>query len=128
MVELAQTIITSTHQSQNLASMRIERYQRHLWIRNYFCRASLGQFLAALLHHLVNSLHSFVDGIGGHLLQVRIKRRINAQAFGVVSRVAELLSETLADQVDKVGRFARIHAHGGKDATARPSPLHPVPW
>ena len=101
MVELARPIITSTHQREHLARVRIQRHQRHLRIHNVRLVARLHPPRMQPLHLRVDDLHLFVDRLRGCSLQFRIEGRVNPQPLLVVIGVTQRLRQLLPHQVDK---------------------------
>ena len=81
-----------------------------------------------LVHLLVDHVNGGVDGRCGFALQVGIERGVDAQAFAVEVALAQLLHQLIVHQVDKVRRFAGVHAGCATDAAARPWRARPGPW
>ena len=114
-VHLRRAIAAPAHQRQHLAGVGIERNQRHLRIDVRLAQLPVARM--QLVHLRVHDVNGGVDGLRCQALQIGIERGVDAQAFAVEIAVAEPLRELVVHQIDKVGRFAFVHA--GRDQMQR---------
>ena len=107
-VHLRAAVVAPSHQSQHLAGARIERDQRHLRVGVRLAQLFVVRVNRVYLrvHHVDRRVHGFC----GQALQFRIERGVDAQPFAVEIAIAQPLRQLIVHQVDKVGRFAFIHA------------------
>ena len=64
------------------------------------------------LYLYIDLLHTLGHRVGGHLLQIRIERSVDAKAGMVEVRVSQPLHQPVAHQVNKIGRLAGIDVDG----------------
>ena len=114
MIQLAPSVIASTDQSQNRTGMGIQRDERDLCLRSrrdfgFKLLSNLHLLGAQLLDLLVHKLDPGFNCLRRCLLQVRIKRRVNAVRLIVQIAFVELVDQCVAHHVDKIGGVARFH-------------------
>ena len=107
-IELACPIVPAPNQGQHLPCVGIQRYQRNLGIDKRRVVPCFDSARMKPFHLRVNHLHAFGHRIRRYLLQIRIQRRVDAQAFTIEIRVPQVLHQPVAHQVDKIWRLARI--------------------
>ena len=93
-VQLAHSIVATADQRQNLPRVRVQCNQRHLRIDDVLLRqhkAVLRSHGVATTHHRINFFHSLLYGDGSSILQVRVERGVDVQAFCVNITVAVAL-------------------------------------
>ncbi len=108
-VELGDTVVAASDESENLASVRIEGDEGDLWVVD-----GLGALAVQLADHLVNIFHADLDGFGGGALEFGVERGVDAEALVREALVADALDELIVDEVDEVGGFAGVDVGRGE--------------
>src|ERR1700739_4857003 len=117
---MAETIIASADQRQDLTGMRIERDQSHLrnWTWNdlglKFVLADFYFFSAQLFDLSIHFFQSHVDGLGRCLLQSRIKRGVDTIAVRIQVFFGIFVDQLLADEIDEIRRVTGFNILGSE--------------
>ncbi len=107
MIQLRQSVVAATDQCENLASVRVDRDQRNLRIRNR-CRLLALGCLVLLADDLVHVLHADLDRLRSSSFQVGIERSVDTEILVGKVLVADSLDKLVVHEVDEVGSLARI--------------------
>ncbi len=113
MIQLALAVVTSADEGEDLAGLGIQRHQSHLrfWAGPHnglglgvLAFADFDHAAPLAIDKFVDLFQSGGDGFRGCLLQVRIKRGIDAQTVFVELFFGVAAEQGVLDQVDEVGR------------------------
>ena len=114
MIQLADAIVPAAHQGQNFAGVRIHDNHRDLGLRSgqdfglVLVLADLCPLGAQLGDLVVDQLDSGLHGCRRCLLQVGIDRGVNSVALIVHLALVEFADQSVAQQVNEVGRVAGL--------------------
>jgi len=113
MVELGRAVVAPSNEREDLAGVRIERDECHLWVGDRWRFLTFG-CLMQVADEIVDILHANLDRLGGNLLEIRIERGVNAQALVREILIANALNEPLVNEIDEVGSLACVNVGRGK--------------
>src|ERR671923_2175225 len=115
MIQLAESIVSSTDQRQNFSGVWIHGDERNLSLRSFlnfgfvFIFSNLDAFRSLLLYLLINQLHSGFYRLRRRLLKLRIKRGIDPVGLIVHLPLIELADQGLPNQIDEVRSITRFN-------------------
>ena len=115
MIQLAETVIASTHQGQDLTRVGIHRNESNLGVGSGFdfrlvlALAHLDLVRTHLLDLLVNQLDSRFDRLGRRFLQVGIERGVDAIGLFIQLTLVVLVDQIVANQVHEVRRITGFY-------------------